>query len=1209
MNKLTPLFASAVLLSGATSATDLPTGGQITSGSGSVASDGATMTVHQTTATMAANWQNFSIGQGHTVRFIQPSANSVALNRVLGADVSVIQGALSANGQVFILNPNGVLFTPTAQVNVGGLVASTLSLSTADFMAGRYEFAGTSSHAIVNQGHITAANGGSIALIAARITNTGSLVARQGQVLAGAGSQVTLDLGGPVKIRVVQGAVDALIQQGGAIKADGGLVYLTAKAVGDLTATVINHTGVTEARTLASGESGQIYLMGGMDNDRIVVGGSLDASAPQGGDGGFVETSAAKVTLTSDLQVSTLAAHGLTGTWLIDPQDFTIAASGGDITGTQLSGFLASTNVTIESSSGGTVGQGDIHVNDAVSWSANELTLTAARDINLNAVMTASGTSSLTLNTGTSNGNDVGDGDGAVKVGFATGEAQGFAGRVDFVGRAGTGFLTINGNAYTVINGLGQAGSSTATDLQGMQGNLSGFYALGSNIDASATAAWNGGQGFTPVGDAATAFTGQFDGLGHTIDHLTLNNPASNNLGLIGKAVGAEIRNVGLTNAQVSGNDQVGALLGEAVVGRLHNSYATGGQVSGQNQVGGLVGANNTVRVNHNHAANTVSGNHMVGGLIGWTNGGMNSSHNYALGDVTGTGVNVGGLVGYNDVAYNLLSSHASGNVIGAEAVGGLVGYNHNGLINDSHATGTVTSTGNQAGGLVGLNRGTIEASHATGAVSGHANLGGLAGINEYIVHNSYATGAVTGTGELVGGLTGQNNGHLLDSYATGAVSGAGYVGGLTGYSNSIIVNTYATGAVTSTGEQVGGLVGHFGGSITSSYATGAVSSPGVFVGGLTGFADSSAANNNFWDVTTSGQSTSADGSVGLSTAQIKTLSNYTNAGWDFTNTWLMYDGHTSPLLKTFMTPLTVTANARKTYDGAAYAGAPDLTYSAPADLSKLLGSPVYEGTYQGATQAGSYTITAAGLYSTQQGYDISYGTGSVTIDQRPITVTADAKSKTYGDADPALTYQLTTGSLVGSDTLNGDLTRASGENAGGYAISAAGLSNGNYLITALDGTLTIDPRPITVIVDALSKTHGDADPVFTYQISSGNLVGSDTLGGSLTRAAGEDVGDYAISATSLSHGNYLITANDGQLTILQRLFTQVPAEQAAVTTAQNNAPSHTGIAPLTTPAAMPPNMNNSAMPGLSNLAIMAGGIKLPPQAEQALGRGTEDRP
>lgn len=232
----------------------LPTGGTVEAGAGSISQSGNAMTINQGSDKLAINWQSFSIGAGNSVTFNQPGSGSVALNRVLGSDVSVIQGALNANGQVFLVNPNGVLFSPTAQVNVGSIVASTLNISTADFMAGNYRFDGNSSNAIINQGNIQSANGGTIALIAATISNTGSLTANGGNVLLGAGSRVTLDLGGPVKLEVEQSAIDALIEQGGAIKADGGRVYLTAKAAGDLASTVINHTGITEAHTLSTGE-------------------------------------------------------------------------------------------------------------------------------------------------------------------------------------------------------------------------------------------------------------------------------------------------------------------------------------------------------------------------------------------------------------------------------------------------------------------------------------------------------------------------------------------------------------------------------------------------------------------------------------------------------------------------------------------------------------------------------------------------------------------------------------------------------------------------------------------------------------------------------------------------------------------------------------------------------------------------------------------
>ncbi len=121
----------------------LPTGGQVVAGQGSVQTQGEVMTITQTSPRMAMDWQSFSIGAGQSVRFVQPNAQAAALNRVLGSDVSTIQGQLSANGRVYLLNPNGILFTPTAQVNVGGLVASTLGMGTADFMAGQDRLAGT----------------------------------------------------------------------------------------------------------------------------------------------------------------------------------------------------------------------------------------------------------------------------------------------------------------------------------------------------------------------------------------------------------------------------------------------------------------------------------------------------------------------------------------------------------------------------------------------------------------------------------------------------------------------------------------------------------------------------------------------------------------------------------------------------------------------------------------------------------------------------------------------------------------------------------------------------------------------------------------------------------------------------------------------------------------------------------------------------------
>jgi len=173
------------------------------------------------------------------------------------------------------------------------------------------------------------------------------------------------------------------------------------------------------------------------------------------------------------------------------------------------------------------------------------------------------------------------------------------------------------------------------------------------------------------------------------------------------------------------------------------------------------------------------------------------------------------------------------------------------------------------------------------------------------------------------------------------------------------------------------------------------------------------------------------------------------------------------------------------------------------------------------------------GTYAIQQGtlalssnYTLSYVGANLQIAAQPITVTADAKSKTYGDADPTLTYQITSGSLVTGDSFSGALTRVAGENVGSYAIQQGTVAlSSNYALTYTGANLTITARPVTVTADAKSKTYGDADPALTYQITSGSLVTGDSFSGALIRAAGENVGTYAIQQGTLAlSSNYTLS-------------------------------------------------------------------------------------
>ncbi|TFL11238.1 filamentous hemagglutinin N-terminal domain-containing protein [Pusillimonas caeni] len=388
------LFASAPALG-----QGLPAGGQVVAGSGSIgAAAGGKLVIDQASHRLAIDWRQFDIGADNTVQFNQPGRDAVALNRVLGPDASQIMGQLQANGRVFLINPNGVLFGQNAQVNVGGLVASTLDIGNADFMAGHYRFQGNGNPApVVNRGRINAGDGGAVALLGGQVHNQGVIQARMGTVALAAGNAVTLDFAGDglLNVQVDQAAKNALVDNGQLIQADGGQVLMTASASDALLQTVVNNTGVVEARTLQN-RAGKIVLLGDFAGGTVKVDGKLDASAPDGGDGGFIDTSGAHVQIADGVKVTTLAPQGKTGTWLIDPTDFTIRAGndpktdsgiGADTLSTQ----LATTDISIETVDHGDEA-GDIHVDGAVGWNAGTtLTLSAHRNINVNANITAIG--------------------------------------------------------------------------------------------------------------------------------------------------------------------------------------------------------------------------------------------------------------------------------------------------------------------------------------------------------------------------------------------------------------------------------------------------------------------------------------------------------------------------------------------------------------------------------------------------------------------------------------------------------------------------------------------------------------------------------------------------------------------------------------------------------------------------------------------------
>ena len=1091
MSKLCPFnlhtlaLAAALLCQGVVYAqsppapTQLPEGGKVVGGSAAISSTGNTLTVQQSSQRAAIDWNTFNVGSGAQINFNQPNAAAVTLNRVLDNNPSQIMGRINAPGQVFIVNPNGVLFGATSQVDVGGLLVTTHGISNADFMAGKSSFEGNGkSGSIVNLGSLQAALGGYIALLAPQVRNEGVIIAREGTIAMAAGNKTTLVFSGQslTALQIDEGVMDALVDNKHLVRADGGLVVMTARSASVLMGSVVKNSGTLQAQTIAN-KGGRIMLMGDMTSGTTEVSGTLDASAPNGGDGGFIETSAGKVKIADEVRISTLADQGKTGNWLVDPPDFRVVAdtgvafANGDMTGSTLATQLASTNVELQSAAGrNSSGSGNVNISDLVEWSANTtLTLTATKDVNVSSNIVATGnTAGLVIRPKTT-----------YTVGSVTHNADPKGTFNLLVGKyitlsGSNPTLSIAGQSYTVINSLGIYASTTAGTLQGMEGNLSGYFALGRDIDASATASWGSGAGFRPIGYGATGFSGTFQGLGHNITGLTVNPSGLTSVGLFGKITAtANVSNVGLVGGTTSS--------------------------ANANNIGGLVGLNEGGTINTSFNTGTVSASNAAAG--------------------------VGGLVGGNTpsldtTVINISNSYATGNVsTGANsgAIGGLVGYS-NGKISNSYAEGGVTAGANSGrnldtdsngvGGLAGYASGTVSNSYATGAVQvtgATSQVGGFIGLGKNLtLTNSYATGSVTvnGTGSHIGGFVGNNSSlSITNAFATGAVSAgpsSTFVGGFVGNANSagtLIKNAYSSGRLT--------IGGNLGG--------------GGFAGGVTGGASIS---NSFWNTDTL-LIDNSPGVSGKTSLQLSASDILTTVGW---HTERMTTDSASPLVwnkipgqNNNFPVLAVGASvlyARAINGSSTYGSVGTLTYKVYNSQSGgseamgyvFTGTPVWNfgaspstltgSTIPAAKDAGTYSISySSGLsFSNSTAIPIAGAASTWIVNPKPLGVTV---TKAYDGNNSFTTGFQLSGMVPGQSapSFTGSATIASKNvgTANAFLSSSLASANPNYVLT---GTVSaeITKKTLTATVFFNDKTY-DGNPAANPTVTiAGGLVGSETI-------------------------------------------------------------------------------------------------------------------
>ncbi len=705
---------SLCLPGGAQAASPLPAGGQFVAGSGSISANGTSVTIDQTSSRGIVDWRSFSIADGNRVTF--NNGAGATLNRVTGGNPSLILGTLNATGSVYLINPQGVVVGPSGVVSTGGrFVASTLDADDASFMSAGspITFSGDSTASVVNLGKI-GSSGGDVFLIAAGgADNFGRISAPNGTVELAAGRQVLLQDSAAGRQVFVETGSGGTAFAGGVIEA--AQISLQA-ADGNVFALAGSHSALRATGTAT--RDGHVWLVA--DSGRVTLGGGQLSATRADGSGGTVDTAAGSLAFGSATPTVSAAR------WNVTTPAFVVDAPAASAFERALG---EGTSVNLQAT-GGNGRSGDIAVASSMSWDgAASLTLGAYRSIDVGQGVTIrnQGSGNLMLRadaTAIDNGGSVTNG-GTIDWSGSTGIVSAL---YDMNGTYAPG--TLLGNpAWTAARYSGLVTQVTAyklvnslADLENMSLDPAGNYALGTDIDASATGTL---AGYTPIGTSDTPFSGQFDGMGHTIDQLSFLyvGQVSGPLGLFG-TIGRTgvVRNVGVTRSLTdpastvsylicpTSGCTVGVLAGDNQ-GLIANAYTEGGAGDSPPTIafafGGLVGQNEGVIERSRSAVNSGS-SLVVGGLVAVNSGTIDQS--YASGQMWANGDRtvVGGLVGINSgrvtqsYADGYVFANGSGNVIG-----GLVGEN-SGSVDQSFASTWMLPYASTAGGVVGINSGRV---------------------------------------------------------------------------------------------------------------------------------------------------------------------------------------------------------------------------------------------------------------------------------------------------------------------------------------------------------------------------------------------------------------------------------------------------------------------------------------------------------------------
>ena len=1164
------LLASTMLIAAplVALAQELPTGGTVTSGNVSINTPGqGSMLIHQGSDRAVVNWNSFSIGRGGAVTIRQPGADSAILNRVTGDTTSRIHGSLTANGQVLVVNPNGIVIGENGAINTGGgFVASTLDISDQDFNRGDLSFRGDGSSAgVENRGTISVGSGGYAALIGGRIDNAGTISAPLGRIGLGAGERATLDLSGDRFLMVaVPSAPDgddrALIRNSGRVSADGGRIEMKAATARNAARNAINLSGTAEARSVSL-RNGAIVLGGG-EGGTVRVSGKVSTRAPRQADAGL--GSSARPPRPTGGQIDITGARIALQGALLD--------ASGDGGGGQIR------------VGGGFAGQGPLPHAMTVSTDTDTRILADAltRGDGGRIALWSDLRSDIAGNLSARGGAQGGDG------GFVEASSAGsvrYRGLADLRAPVGDwGDLLIDPTDISVPGTITEAvveealaRGSLILDTSEREDSLPGNITLSADID------WTAPTTFTLLADNDITISGAINGR-----NGGLSLSAEGDIDVTGAVnvdtfrlqsgnwtqIGAALPAFSARDFRIDGFDArfLRALRGTGTAANpyvltdvyglqgMDSAYDDDSMLDSHFALANDINARGTSGWNENEDGSFAGfdpigaaegdffrqfsgsldgrGHSITGLFVGAardTAGLFAATEGAEIRNLSLTGLRItagsmaGGVVA-DAVATELDNVHTSGRVavvsdFGSAVVGGVVGWMSGGTITDSSAR-TAVRVDNPGG------------------EGSSTDAGGFAGIvsSGSTIARSFSTGNVTvvstgvfGVDANVGGFVGDLGGLIRDAYSSGTVrfdqtgsdslSGGASVGGFAGTHDVIepgtMIRTAAHGAVIANGAgleiNVGGHTGANNGTILDSYADGAVTASSEAtqnVGGLVGLTDGGTITNTYATgaVRTSGDAeTRAGGLIGLNGDEDGTSTTVTASFYDPVRTGRAPNG-----LANYGQAVS-TAIFHDTTAFLALAGAQGWDFArvwAPGD--------------SGADPA-LYSIDRV-VFARPVGLSLQYGT----------TGTAGTRGTVHG-GPLAYVFAPEGDSLATAGVFDRLTFPDVNVGTGRFTLATTMLTSARgqtYRVVDLPAAYTITPAPLTITATDRRRTYGTGLDLSGGFITSG-LVFDDNVDSvdlaSLGTGIRTGVGRYAITAgnaTGDGLANYDITYVDGALTV-----------------------------------------------------------------------------